>query len=249
MTDGMGPTRFAMTPTHPCGYFPDRAARTLLLAFGEPHSTATYSLLATAGFRRSGGRLYRPRCDACQACVPIRIVVDAFRPKRRFQRVLARNADLSVELGPAVLDDAHYRLYDRYIRGRHADGEMYPPSREQFQSFLLSDWTETVFLDVWRDGTLLATAVTDVLDHGLAAVYTFFDPELPARSLGVFAILQQVAECQRRGLPHLYIGYWIAAANKMRYKTDYQPAEVLIGRRWARLPDAASNTPTTPLAD
>lgn len=224
--------RHFLLASHQCLYFADREARTQLLHPYEPRSAEDYALLARAGFRRSGPDIYRPRCDACQACVPTRVAVDRFRWGRRFRRVLKKNVDLTVSVRPAEVDDACFDLYARYIRGRHRDGEMYPPSRSQLDHIARSDWAGTFFLNAWLGGRLVATAVTDTHAHGLSAIYTFFDPELSDRSLGVFAILQQVEECRRRGLPHLYLGFWIAESPKMRYKIDYQPLQLLVGGSW-----------------
>ena len=227
-----------MVIPHQCVYFGDREARSQMLHPVERRSAAAYSDLARAGFRRSGDDLYRPRCASCEACVPTRVAVERFRWGRRFRRVLKRNADLVVRAEPATPDRVPlelYALYARYIRGRHADGEMYPPSPSQLVSMLGSEWAATFLLNVRLDGRLVASAVTDTLDDGLAAVYTFFDPDLAGRSLGVFSILQQVEECRRRDLPYLYLGFWIADSAKMRYKIEYQPAQLLIDGRWREI--------------
>ena len=220
----------------PCVYFPDRTAHAIVVATDEDIKPTVYSRLAPAGFRRTGSTFYRPECDGCNACVPLRVVVDGFRPNRRFRRVLARNADLDVDIGDALDDvEEHFALYRRYIEGRHAGGSMHPPSAKQFLHLTQSYGVETLALNWRKDGVLVASAIIDVLDHGLAAAYTFFDPDLADRSLGVLAILQQIAECRRRALPHLYLGYWIDELRKMRYKSEYRPAEVLQGGAWVPL--------------
>lgn len=220
----------------PCVYFPDRTAHAIVIDSDDANRQAVYSHLAQAGFRRSASVFYVPSCAGCNACVPLRVVVAGFRPSRRFRRVLARNADLTVELrDPRDEVEEHFHLYRRYISGRHAHGSMYPPSAKQFLHLTEPDGIEIFTLDVRKDGRLVAAAATDVLDHGLAAVYTYFDPELEDRSLGVFAILQQIEECRRRALPHLYLGYWIDELRRMRYKADYRPAEVLRDGVWSAL--------------
>lgn len=226
--------RFLLTPDHPCGYLEDRQARTLFLHPGERHAPPDYQMLATMGFRRAGEHLYRPHCAGCQACVPTRVPVERFTPKRRFRRVLARNADLAVRVEPPGFSDERYRLYERYIAARHGDGDMHPASPAQFRSFLCGTrWSESFSLCGYLDGTLVVAAATDAMPQGLSAIFTFFEPNLAARSLGVYAVLRQIEECRRRSLPYLYLGYWIAEAAKMRYKMDYRPIELLTDRGWA----------------
>ena len=232
--DDIGSKRFFLTPSHPCSYLDDREAHTLFLDPRDTHSPQTYSTLTTLGFRRSGGHLYRPHCGSCTQCVPTRIPVDQFAYSRRFRRVLKQNADLVVRFEPAMYTGRNYDLYDRYITARHQDGDMFPPTPEQFRAFLLASWSETRFLSMYLDDELVCIAATDLMSHGLSAIYTFFDPALSNRSLGVFAILKQLEACRERGLPFLYLGYWIENCEKMSYKTDYRPIELLIDHRWVQ---------------
>lgn len=234
MTD-LSELRFFATPPHPCSYLPGESATTVFLDPEAPLDQARYSALSRLGFRRSGVHLYRPHCAQCTACIPLRVVAQAFRPHRRHRRVLKRNADLTFREVPARASDEHYALYARYISERHRDGDMYPPTRDQFESFLLSTWAEPRCLELRLGPKLLGAAITDRLDDGLAAVYTYFDPEETDRSLGTFAILNQLAWCRREALPYLYLGYWIRRADKMRYKHEYQPCELRIGERWVPL--------------
>ena len=226
--------RFLLTPEHPCSYL-ERDARTLFLDPREDHAPNTYAALSGVGFRRSGDHLYRPHCGDCSACVATRVPVQQFRLTRRFRRVLARNDDLAMRIEPAGYGDEAYALYERYIQERHRDGDMYPPSPDQFRSFLLAEWSDTRFLSTYQGERLVAVAVTDVLANGLSAIYTFFDPSLAGRSLGVLSILRQIGVCQHAGLPYLYLGYWIEEADKMRYKTDYRPIELFRGQGWSLL--------------
>jgi leucyl-tRNA---protein transferase len=140
-----------------------------------------------------------------------------------------------VDVVPAGYDARTYALYARYVSGRHRDGDMYPPSVEQFRSFLLSQWCDTLFVRSWLGDELVAVAVTDRQPDALSAVYTFFDPAEDARGLGVFSILQQIELCRRLGLAHLYLGYWIRDCQKMRYKTDYRPIELFANGAWVRV--------------
>ena len=227
--------QFFLTPKHPCSYLNRNNAQTL---FFDPRQTITpklYQTLTDQGFRRSGSHLYRPHCGTCNACIPTRVPVEQFQPKRSQKRVLKRNADLHIKLEEATFSRRHYHLYERYISLRHADGDMYPASEDQYRSFLLSPWSNSVFLSLYQGDRLLSVAVTDKQSHGLSAIYTFFEPSEDHRSLGVLSILKQIELCQELNLPHLYLGYWIKDCEKMNYKTQYRPTELFVNNRWVTL--------------
>ncbi|WP_110667518.1 arginyltransferase [Salinicola halophilus] len=229
--------RFFLTVPHPCSYLPGREATTLFL---DPQTRPTadiYDALTLLGFRRSGSNLYRPHCDECRACISVRIPVRDFAPTRTQRKLINRNADLEVSVRPAEFRDEHYALYARYIAQRHTDGDMYPPSQDQYRQFLARPRSFASLIEFRLGEHLMAVAATDWLGHGLSAIYTFFDPDpiFERRSLGVFAVLKQIELARARNLPHVYLGYWIQQCQKMRYKQAYQPLEYLDGGRWQRL--------------
>ena len=224
--------KFYATQAHPCSYLPTEQATTLFLDPSQPMDAQVYAELSEVGFRRSGDHLYRPHCQKCSACVPARLPVADFKPNRQQRRILSRNADLQVRAVRPAFSEEYYDLYARYIEQRHADGDMYPPNREQFSTFLVRDLPFSRFYEFRLDGRLLAVAVTDVLPNGLSAVYTFYDPNEEHRSLGRFAILWQIAETARLGLHAVYLGYWIKNCQKMSYKIAYRPIELLINNEW-----------------
>ena len=227
--------QFFLTPQHPCSYLSKSNAQTL---FFDPRRTITpeiYQHLTDQGFRRSGAHLYRPHCATCQACIPTRLLVDRFRPRRTQRKVDRRNADLEVRIEEATFSKRHYHLYERYISLRHADGDMFPASEDQYRSFLLSPWSSSFFLSLYLDERLISVAVTDRQEHGLSAIYTFFEPTLDARSLGVQSVLSQIDLARRWQLPYLYLGYWIEECPKMAYKSNYQPAEIYTQGKWQPL--------------
>lgn len=227
--------KFFATPPHPCSYLDDRRATTLFVDPAAEIDNGLYSALSALGFRRSGRHVYRPHCDGCTACIPVRIPSAEFLPRRSQQRILRRNADLKVRIRPPRLTEENYALYARYIEQRHSDGDMYPPSPDQFRSFLLCEWSETLFVEFHAGNQLLAVAVTDQVGDGLSAIYTFYDPDAARRSLGVHAILWQLQHASETGRPYLYLGYWIKQCQKMSYKTDYRPLEMFVGERWIRV--------------
>ena len=218
--------KFYATQPHPCSYLPEEQATTLFLDPSQPMDTQLYASLSEVGFRRSGDHLYRPHCQHCTACIAARIPVADFSPNRQQRRILKRNAELEVIRKRPSFNEEYYDLYRRYIEQRHADGDMYPPSRDQFATFLVRDLPFCCFFEFRLHGRLLAIAVTDVLPNGLSAVYTFYDPDEEQRSLGRYAILWQIAETERLGLQAVYLGYWIKNCRKMNYKTQYRPIEL-----------------------
>ncbi len=219
-------------PPHACGYLPAEVALTQFIDPNLPMSPDVYSELVDLGFRRSGELVYRPRCRQCDACIPVRIPVDSFSPTRQQRRVWRRNQDLRVRLLPARFHGAHYELYRRYITDRHAGGGMDVTNSAQYESFFFSPWSQTLCAEIRDAENLLAVAMIDPLHQGWSAVYTFFDPEHARRSLGGFAVMWQIHECRRLGLPWLYLGYWVERCQKMAYKNQFQPMEILRQGRW-----------------
>lgn len=229
--------RFFLTVPHACSYLPDKEATTLFLDPQESPVSGVYDSLSLLGFRRSGRHLYRPHCEGCNACRSVRIPVGYFSANRTQRKICRRNSDIKVRVIPARFDVEHYALYADYIRARHAEGDMYPPSREQYRTFLTLDEPYAQLMEMYLEEELVGVAAFDQLEHGLSAIYTFFkvSEALDKRSLGTLAILKLIDLCQQQALPHLYLGYWIEECRKMRYKRAFSPIEVLNGRHWRPL--------------
>ncbi len=235
MTSSMRDLKVYTTYPHSCSYLEDQEATTLFVDPRQPVDQRLYSKLSELGFRRSGNHIYRPHCASCNACIPARIPVADFEPRRGQRRVQQRNRDLVVTCSADIRDDEAFDLYHRYICLRHADGDMYPPDREQYEAFLNRVWDCTQYYRFYDGGRLVALAVIDELEDGLSAIYTFFEPGEDRRSLGAYAILWQVEKARELGLDYVYLGYWIRDCQKMSYKSDYRPLEVYINSRWTTL--------------
>ncbi|USD38971.1 arginyltransferase [Ferrimonas sp. SCSIO 43195] len=212
-----------------CSYRPEKKEQLLIVQ--SKMTPAHFEGLMRLGFRRSGSDVYRPHCPECRSCQPVRVDVARFRPSRSQKRVLARNRDLTWTEVAAPTEEQR-RLYHDYIRLRHHDGPMYPPTDEQFNRFLPCPWLPQRYLEARLDGRLVLVAVTDELEHALSAVYTFFAPELARRSLGVLGILKQLELAQQQHKAFLYLGYQIDECRKMAYKTHYHPYQVLVTGGW-----------------
>ncbi|MDG2421308.1 MAG: arginyltransferase [Gammaproteobacteria bacterium] len=220
------------TSDHACSYKEDHRAATIFLDPTIPIHKSMNSRLSFLGFRRSGSHLYKPDCSYCNACISCRIPTNAFKFKNSYRRILNKNKDLNIVTKDNLTNDSFYLLYERYINDRHADGDMYPVTREQFEAFIKTKTTDTHFTLFYLKGTLIAVSVTDILENGISAVYTYFDPNEGKRSLGIHSILYQVQLAITLNFPYVYLGYWIKDCQNMKYKLNFRPIEMLINDEW-----------------
>lgn len=209
-----------LTPAEPCPYLSDRLWR-LSVVERRHYTPRDYANYLANGYRRSGDFLYQTACPTCQACIPCRICIDDVKLRRRHRRILKKNTELKIEVRTPFVDLKLVGLYEQYISLRHRDGAMYPPNINHFLAFAESSWATTRFLCGFLRGELVAVAVTDLAERCLSAVYTFFSPFLPERSLGVWAILQQIELARDFNAEHLYLGFWLRNCKKMAYKTNF----------------------------
>lgn len=227
------------TPPHQCSYLPNRLAATIVvdpMNAQKQINASLYDNLSQQGFRRSGKHIYCPHCHSCNACLATRIPVQQFKPRRSQRRTWQKNQDLTVSaIVKPVFKAEHYNLYRRYLTSRHEGDGMDNPIPEDYMEFLTSAWSKTIFYEFKLEKQLVAIAVVDQIYNGLSAVYTFFEPELKERSLGVYAILWEIEEVKRLNLEWLYLGYWIKDCRKMRYKAEYQPLECYKQGTWQPL--------------
>jgi len=237
LTDDAARTRFFVTQPQPCPYLEGRVEQKVVTVLGRSAAREKYDLLNRNGFRRSHEILYRPACPACQACVPVRVLVDDFRPGRSMRKVLSRNAGLRARELPAFATGEQYRLFTRYQDSRHGEGDMARMTLADYRSMVEDSPVDTLIVE-FRDADyrLVAVTLVDELEDGMSAVYLFFEPELAARSLGTYQILWMIERTRARGLPHLYLGYWIAESPKMAYKARFRPMETLERDGWRRRP-------------
>ncbi|MEM1103772.1 MAG: arginyltransferase [Pseudomonadota bacterium] len=237
---GKASSEFFVTAPSACPYLPGRLERKVFTVLQGPTSERANEVLTHRGFRRSQNIIYRPACDRCAACVPVRAPARAFQPSRSQRRIMSRNADLQRALRPPVATDEQFSLLRDYLDDRHSEGGMADMTLLDYMAMVEETSVDTVMVE-YRDfnGALAACALTDRLADGLSMVYSFFSPRAARRSLGAYMILDHIALCNEERRDFVYLGYWVENSPKMAYKTRFRPLERLTRRGWEPL-----NAPT-----
>lgn len=229
--------QFYVTTPYSCGYLQGRLAQSLIATPHHLIDAQTYSSLIQLGFRRSGKFAYRPHCENCEACIPVRIPVAEFTPSRSQRRARKQHQNLTTTVIPIGYSDEHFKLYQAYQLARHSEDNTEQDTVEQYCNFLVQSNVESVLIEFRLDGLLKMVSVVDIVHDGISAVYTFYDTSDENCSYGTFNILWLNDWALQQGKKYLYLGYWIAQSRKMAYKQNYSPLEALSEDEWIPLED------------
>lgn len=235
---------FYVTASAPCPYLTDKRERKVFSYLDGPDASSTNALLTRRGFRRSQNIIYLPACEGCSACIPVRIVVDDFELTRSRKRNLVKNADLARRIAGPRATGEQFSVLRGYLDSRHGDGGMSEMTVLDYAAMVEETSVDTMIVEYREpvsdpgeesDTRLVGAALTDRLTDGLSMVYSFFEPDDAARSLGRFMIHDHVSLARELGLPYVYLGYWVDGSPKMQYKADFQPMEKLTAAGWVRM--------------
>jgi arginine-tRNA-protein transferase len=238
--------QFYLTAPSPCPYLTGKEERKVFTHLVGERAGELNDLLTHGGFRRSQSIAYRPACDACRACISVRVITGEFQPSRSMRRVMDRNSDIVGNMRIPVPAAEQYSLFRAYLDSRHRDGGMADMTVLDYAMMVEDSHVQTRLVEYRRrgpdsgitsrgSGPLLAVALVDVLSDGLSMVYSFFDPDENERSLGTFMILDHIARARRMGLDYVYLGYWVRGSRKMDYKGRFLPQERLMSVGWTRV--------------
>jgi arginine-tRNA-protein transferase len=238
--------QFYLTAPSPCPYLTGKEERKVFTHLVGERAGELNDLLTHGGFRRSQSIAYRPACDACRACISVRVITGEFQPSRSMRRVMERNSDIVGDMRIPVPAAEQYSLFRAYLDSRHRDGGMADMTVLDYAMMVEDSHVQTRLVEYRRrgpdsgitgrgSGELLAVALVDVLSDGLSMVYSFFDPDESERSLGTFMILDHIARARRMGLDYVYLGYWVRGSRKMDYKGRFLPQERLMPAGWTRV--------------
>ncbi|MEQ1771078.1 MAG: arginyltransferase [Devosia sp.] len=233
-------TQLFLTAPMPCPYLPGMQERKLFTHLTGRRASSLHHLLSDNGFRRSQNLIYRPACEGCAACQSVRILAGEFTVSKRYRRILAANADIAVNVCEPRATSEQFALFKRYLEARHTGGGMTQMGFVDYEYMVEDTPVQTVVVEYRLgpedDSRLVAVALTDVMPDGLSMVYSFYDPDLPRRSLGNLLILDHVRQVRLANLSYVYLGYWVKGSPKMAYKGQFRPLEVQRGPLgWRRL--------------
>jgi arginyl-tRNA--protein-N-Asp/Glu arginylyltransferase len=216
-------------PSSTCSYLPDLVS-TMRYEYVAQMTAAEYEQRLLQGWRRFGISLFTTACQDCRRCLSLRIPVEQFKPDRSQKRAWKANEDIRIEIGRPQVDDEHLELYDRFHE-HHADsrGWRFQGPKEE------SDYAETFLInpfptEEWRyylGEKLIGVGYVDALPKSLSAIYFYYDPDEMGRSLGTLNVLKIIESARLRGIPHLYLGYYVEGCRSLEYKGRFRPNEVL----------------------
>jgi leucyl-tRNA---protein transferase len=179
------------------------------------------------GFRHFGEIFFRPICDHCCSCIPIRVPVRKFTPSKSVRRLFNRAKHLTITLEHPVPHEEMFELYKQH-KNRF---KLQSPSAESYEMYLQSFFHAFSFnrMLTIRDGQkLVAVSHLDVTANAMSAVYCYFDETYARFSPGKLAIYKEIVFAKEMGIKWLYLGFYIERNRHTNYKILFHPNQVMV---------------------
>ena len=189
------------------------------------------------GWRHFGTHFFRYNVgfliDDLRFVLPLRIRLSDFSFSKNQRRVLRRNDDLDVSIGPLDIDKASQGLFERH-KTRFTHGVP-----ESIYNFISHDSIEAPCdvqeIRVARGGELLAVSYFDVGSNSTSGIYGMFEPTITDRSLGIFTMLKEIEYSIETGREFYYQGYAYQGPSFYDYKKRFRSTEAFDWRHdWVK---------------
>jgi leucyl-tRNA---protein transferase len=224
--------QFYVTTKYSCGYIDGQDAQSIVATPYKRINSENFNNLINKGFRRSGQYVYKPNCKNCNACIPIRLLAKNFILSKSQKRAKKYLNKLTVKILPLTFDEEHYELYIQYQNRRHRNDNEDEDDVADYNDFLIKSNVNSKIVEFRFNNELKIVSIIDFIKDGISAVYTFYNCNNNKLSLGTISIIWLLELCKKENLPFLYLGYWIYESQKMKYKTNFKPYELMIEGAW-----------------
>ncbi len=203
-----------------CSYLPDRKWR-FEYFFAMNLTSGELEGLLEKGWRKFGTYFFRPQCDPCRSCIPVRVLTQKFTPTKSQRRVLRKCADIKVSFSPLQYSERIYEIYRDHSLNRFNR----ITDRDDFIHSFYFQSCPGLQSEYYLGGQLIAAGFLDRSDRGFSSVYFVFDTAYESYSLGTFSIIKEIEHAASIDLTYYYLGYYIEENRSMSYKNNFKPTE------------------------
>ncbi len=215
-----------------CPYFSGRRALSVYHTLKNP-STEMADIYLNEGWRRFGNFFFRPNCENCSNCIPLRIEIEKFKPTKSMRRSLNKNKLIRLEIGIPEASIEKVNLYNHYHfhQMKKKKWSFYKFDLETYRVYFCEPMAfakEFRYFD--SSGRLVGVGYVDFQTDALSSVYFFYHKDWASSSPGFFSMLTEIEQAKLFGLKYYHLGYYVKGCLDMNYKLRFQPYELLRGK-------------------
>ena len=220
-----------LSPSSPCAYIRGKKWR-FEYFFATDLDGRDLDELLCRGWRKFGEYYFRPRCDDCRQCIPIRVAAREFRPTKSQRRTAKKCRAVEVRFGDLAYRDEIFEIYRDHSMNRFGKES----DRNEFMAAFYSPSCPCLQSEYYVGGELAAVGFLDRSDRSLSSVYFVYGSAYERLGLGTYGAMREIEYASREGLEHYYLGYWIERNPRMAYKGAFCPNERYdwVGEQWSR---------------